>query len=336
MGGTGVAFNLFGKDIYWYGIIIATGLIIAIVLGILEAKKRGYISDLVIDFMFLAVPLAVIGARLYYVTFEWPTFANDPISILYIWQGGLAIYGAVIGGVIAAIIFCRWKKLPFGDLMDIAAPGLVLAQAIGRWGNFANQEAFGAKITNEAWQWFPAAVFIDRLQEYHMATFFYESFLNVLVFITLMLYRKKAKFRGNVFAAYVMLYGFVRFIVESLRTDSLYLIRWGTNVSVNDAVVFDGLRISQVLSLLMIIGAIIYFIVMRKRNPLKEAYEGRYSIGYVAQAPEVLNDEDEDVDDEDNDGNDIGILEKTHKAELNNVLGDTEKADAENTDDTKK
>ena len=282
MGGPGVAFNIFGKDIYWYGIIIAVGLILAIVIGVLEARRKGYISDLVIDFMFLAVPLAVIFARLYYVVFQWETFAANPISMLYIWQGGLAIYGAVIGGVIAAGIFCKWKKVPLGDILDVAAPGLILAQGIGRWGNFANQEAFGARVSDPAWQWFPASVFIDRLGEWHMATFFYESVWNIIAFIIIMFYRKKAKLRGNVFAAYLMLYGFGRLIIESLRTDSLYLIQWATDTSVNDAVVFNGIRISQLLSLVMVLGAIAYFILMNKRNPVEQAYYGRYSIGFKA------------------------------------------------------
>lgn len=287
MSDVGVAIkNIFGtgKDIYWYGIIIAVALIVAIVLGVKEAKRRGYISDLVIDYMFIAVPLAIVCARLYYVAFEWEHFAKNPISILYIWNGGLAILGAVIGGIIAAIIFCKWKKVPFGDLMDIAAPCLILAQAIGRWGNFANQEAYGPIITDANWAWFPAAVYIERLQEWHMATFFYESVWNLIVFVILMFYRKKAKFRGNVFAAYLMLYGLGRAVIEGLRTDSLYLIQWATAKSVNEAIVFNGLRISQVLSLLMVIGAIIYFIVMRKKNPVQEAYFGKYSIGFKEES----------------------------------------------------
>lgn len=296
----GVAFNIFGRDIYWYGIIIAFALIIAIVLGVLEAKRRGYISDLVIDFMFIAVPLAIIGARLYYVVFEWETFAKDPISLLYIWEGGLAIYGAVIGGVIGAAIFCRWKKFPLGGLLDIAAPSLILAQAIGRWGNFVNQEAFGAKITDPAWQWFPVAVYIERLNEYHMATFFYESFLNFIIFIVLMFYRKKAKLRGNVFAMYVLLYGVARFFTEALRTDSLYLIRWVTDVSVNDAVIFNGIRISQLLSLFMIIGAIAYFIIMKKKNPLEEAYCGKYCIGFNKDKAEEETEKEEIKEEQEN------------------------------------
>jgi phosphatidylglycerol:prolipoprotein diacylglycerol transferase len=304
--GPGVAIkNLFGtgKDIYWYGIIIACALIIAIILGIVEARRKGYISDMIIDFMFLAVPLAIVGARLYYVIFEWDMFAGDPVSILYIWNGGLGIYGAVIGGVIAALIFCRWKKIPFGDLMDIAAPSLVLAQGIGRWGNFANQEAFGAKITDPAWQWFPAAVYIQRPvvdgilypAGYYMATFFYESFWDVAVFVILMLYRKKAKFRGNVFAAYVMLYGFGRMIIEGLRTDSLYLIQWSSNVSVNDAIVFNGLRVSQVISLLLVIAGIVYFIMMRRKNPLQEAYYGKYSLDFTEDGIEEPADDATDA-----------------------------------------
>jgi phosphatidylglycerol:prolipoprotein diacylglycerol transferase len=261
-----VAFSIFGKDIYWYGIIIACALIVGVVLGIREAKRRGYRSEMILDFMLIAIPLCIVCARLYYVAFEWPMYAQDPIKIIAIWEGGLAIYGAVIGGLIAAVIFFSWRRVPVGEVMDIAAPSLVIAQAIGRWGNFVNQEAHGVKILDPNWQWFPAGVNIDGL--WYQATFFYESAWNLIVFIVLMLLRKRVKVRGGIFALYVVLYGFGRFWIESLRTDSLY---WG------------GIRVSQALSLVLIIGGILFLVIMKRKNKEYLPYNGIYSVDWTKE-----------------------------------------------------
>lgn len=280
-----VAFEIFGKPIYWYAIIIVCGIIAAFIVASFIAKKKGYNVDLLIDYLLIALPLGVIGARLYYVAFEWARYADNLISILYVWEGGLAIYGAVIGGIIAAVIFCKKKKVPLGDLLDIVAPALILAQAIGRWGNFMNQEAFGAQVTDPGLQWFPFAVFIERLEGWYLATFFYEFLWNLLVFGALMFYThkfSKNSSRGNTMVWYLILYGIGRAFIEGLRTDSLYLIRWGNTQDVFGGIVFDGIRVSQALSLLMIIGGIIYLII-RKKKPLDEVkYEGVYSLEYAA------------------------------------------------------
>jgi phosphatidylglycerol:prolipoprotein diacylglycerol transferase len=265
-----VAFNIFGKDIYWYGIIIALALILGVVLAIIEAKRRGYRSELILDFMLLAIPIGIVCARLYYVIFEWQNYSGNLLKVFAVWEGGLAIYGAIIGGAISAIIFYRWRRVRIGDMLDIAAPSLVIAQAIGRWGNYVNQEAHGGLISNPSWQWFPAGVQIDG--SWYQATFFYESMWNVLVFIALMAVRKKIKVKGGVFALYVALYGFGRFWIESLRTDSLM---------VND------IRVSQVLSVLLFVGGIAYLIIMRARKMTLKPYTGYYSLSWT---PEQIND----------------------------------------------
>lgn len=267
--------NLFGTgiDIHWYGVIIACGLLIGVVLGVMEARRRGYRAEMVLDFMLIAIPICIICARLYYVAFEWAEYADNPISMLYIWNGGLAIYGAVIGGVIAAIIFFAWTRVRVGTMMDIAAPSLILAQAIGRWGNFVNQEAYGNLVTNPKWQWFPAAVQIqDQGNQWFQATFFYESAWNVIVFIVLMLTRKKIKVRGGVFALYLAGYGIGRFFIEGLRSDSLY---WGP------------FRVSQVLSALLVIAAILYLIIMSRRKQVP-AYKGLYDATLTQEQVEEL------------------------------------------------
>jgi len=248
-----VAFEIFGKPIYWYGIIISIGVLIGIYLAMREAKRLQLDSEIIIDFALLAIPLAIVGARVYYVVFQWDAYKNNPIDAIKIWEGGLAIYGAVIGGVIAALIFTRWRKIDFYTLADIVAPSLILGQALGRWGNFFNQEAYGYEVTNPAWQWFPAAVFIEKNQQWHMATFFYESMWNFIVFLFLMFYRKKKKQHGEVFFLYLILYSCGRVVIEGLRTDSLY---WGP------------FRVSQVLSGILIVLGIAMLIVRRRKETI--------------------------------------------------------------------
>lgn len=257
-------FGIQGMDIAWYGIIIAAGIIMGVAVTLSESKRKGYKSDLIFDFLILAIPLAIVCARIYYVAFEWDTYAGDFYKAIAVWQGGIAIYGAVIGGIIAAFIVCKIKKFPLLRLLDITAPGLVLGQAIGRWGNFMNQEAFGNLIINPSRQFFPFAVYIQRLGEWHQATFFYESMWDFGVFILLMFYKKSAKFDGNVFAMYFIAYGIGRFFIEGLRTDSLYVL--------------PGIRISQVLSLVFIAGGIVYILLRRKMRKRDCLYEGKYNI----------------------------------------------------------
>ncbi len=263
-----VAFYIGNMPIYWYGIIIAAGMVVGVLIGIYEAKRKGYRSEMVLDLILIAIPLCIIFARIYYVVFEWDMFSSNLLSVFNIRQGGLAIYGGVIGGVIAAVIFYFWRRVEIGEVMDIAAPGLIIGQAIGRWGNFMNQEAFGPMITDPKWQWFPAAVFIDKLQEYHMATFFYESMWNLIVFAILMLVRKKIKVRGGLFALYAVLYGFGRFWIEQQRMDSLW---WG------------NIRVSEGLSELLVFGGIAYLLYMHFSKREYFAYTGYYELGLTEE-----------------------------------------------------
>ncbi len=287
--------NLFGTgiNIAWYAVIMCVGIIAGTVTAYFLSKKRGFKFDLIIDYLIIAIPLAVICARLYYVVFEWNYyFVEHPEKIVAVWEGGLAIYGAVIGAVIAAVIFCKWKKFPIAHLLDFGGCGLIIGQAIGRWGNFVNQEAFGTAVTNPDFQWFPFAVHIDKIphsidivdeygilvnnfqctEPWHLATFFYESVWNLIVFgVLLWFFYKKAKRPGNVFALYLIGYGIGRTIIEGLRTDSLWLIP-------------GVIRISQVLSLVLVIGSILYLILVRKK-PIAEPYYGPYCLDYAKDAP---------------------------------------------------
>jgi len=257
--------NLFGVEgwnVAWYGIILGLGIIAGLFAAWFETRRQKLKSDILFDFMLWALPLAIVGARVYYVIFEWSEYADNPLTALYIWKGGLAIYGAVIGGFLAAVIFTRRIRFPLYRFIDIVVPGLILGQAIGRWGNFVNQEAFGELIANSKLQFFPLAVYIDRLAEWHQATFFYESMWNLLIFVILILSRKKVKFNGQLMAEYFIGYGFGRFWIEGLRTDSLYL--------------FPGLRVSQALSIALILVGIAMFVFHKKLFPPPKEYEGKY------------------------------------------------------------
>lgn len=250
-----VAFRVFGFEIYWYGIIIACACGLGIWLAYNKAKKCGYDPDFLIDFLFLAIPLSVICARIYYVAFEWEYYADNLLKVFAIRDGGIAIYGAVIGGIISAWLFCKFYKKPkpsFLELCDIAAPSLILGQAIGRWGNFVNQEAYSYIVAPE-WMKFPLAVYIEAIGQWRLATFFYESMWNLLVFIFLMWYSKDKKKSGNVFILYIALYAFGRMFIEGLRVDSLWLIP-------------GVIRISQLLSVILFVGGMIVFYLRNKKE----------------------------------------------------------------------
>lgn len=260
-----VAFTLFGRSVYWYGVLIALAIVLAVLLTMWRFKKNGYNTDVIIDLALVLIPSAIIGARLYYVAFEWEAYASNPISILYIWEGGLAIYGGIIGGVIATLIFCKVRKYKFGVFADAVAPGLALAQGIGRWGNYFNQEAFGIAVRDPDIINFPfLTVKIERTHyvngvlcnaPYHLATFFYESVWDIAVFVVLMLYLRKKRPRGNAFALYMVLYGCGRAWIEGLRTDSLWLV---------DGVV----RVSQALSIVIVIAGLAYFLWNNRKGRL--------------------------------------------------------------------
>lgn len=259
-----VAFEVFGISIYWYGIIIAIGFLLAVMLGMRDSKKFGLEPDNVIDLVLYATPVAIIGARLYYVIFDWESFRYNLLEIFNTRNGGLAIYGGVLGALVVAYFFAKKKKIGVFKLLDFGVPYLVLAQAIGRWGNFINQEAFGANtrlpwgMTSETVRSYlednmmilkSRGITVDPNIPVH-PTFLYESLWNLAVFFFLIWYRKRKKVEGEVFFLYMILYGVGRFWIESLRTDSLML---------------GNLRISQVLAALFAIVLGIVFYIRRKK-----------------------------------------------------------------------
>lgn len=264
-----VAFSVFGHNIYWYGIIIAAGFLLAVAFGLWKAPKFGLDPDQIIDAIYVVVPMAIIGARLYYVVFN-PAVCYEAdgsfsaLRMIAFWDGGLAIYGGVIATVITAFIFCKVRRVDFWSGMDITVYGLLIGQMIGRWGNFVNVEAYGGltdlpwrmssvSIANELWR--------DGLLESNLAyesvldgtlgvhpTFLYESLWNLLGFILLLLLMKAGRrFNGQMFLSYVIWYGLGRAAIEGLRTDSLYFfgtpIRSSQMLGIVSALVAIGLYI---------------------------------------------------------------------------------------------
>lgn len=238
-----VAFTLFGIDVRWYGILIAFGALLAIYFADKLANERKIYKDFINDFSIITLIAGLIGARTYYVIFQWSYYSQHKDEILSIRNGGLAIYGAIIVGIIVAIIFSRVKKIDFWDIADVCAPGLALAQGIGRWGNFINGEAHGGP-TNLPW-----AILVNG-QRVH-PTFLYESILDISIFLFLYFYLDKhEKFRGQLFTTYMILYGIGRFFIEGLRTDSLYI---------------GMFRVSQLVSLVLVAVGIAVSIINRKK-----------------------------------------------------------------------
>lgn len=247
------AVTLFGFPVHFYGIIIVFGVYLAILLSEKREEKMGFEKETVLSIALWALPAAIVMARLYYVLFNFDEYRGNLVSIFNIRAGGMAIYGGLIGGVFAGYAYAKRKKLSFIKLFDLAAPSIALGQAIGRWGNFVNQEAYGIEISNPRLQFFPISVFIERENAYFAATFFYESAWCFLIVILCLLFEKKRlfKFSGSETFFYISMYAFERMIVEGLRTDSLY---------------FGRIRISQLLSVLALFTVVFLLIVKRKKS----------------------------------------------------------------------
>ena len=224
------SFTLFGRTFYWYGVIIAVGFILAMLYCARHCRRCGIEPDTLYDFLIWMIPIAIIGARLYYVIFQWGDYRAHPIDALKIWEGGLAIYGGVIAGLLTGIVWCRKKKIPFGAMADVCAPGLLIGQCIGRWGNFINREAFGRETTAFSRM---GLTLPGRETVYVHPTFLYESLWNFAGFLLLHFWFRKheRKFDGELILLYAVWYGIGRALIEGLRTDSLYITGTGIRVS---------------------------------------------------------------------------------------------------------
>lgn len=249
-----VAFEIGPLSIAWYGIIIATGMLVAILLSSKEADRLNLEKDLMIDLAFWLIPMGLIGARIYYVLFELEHYIQNPLSIFYIWEGGIAIYGGLIGGLLTIIWFAKKRNINIWLMLDIIVPHVMIAQSIGRWGNFVNQEAHGGEVSREFLEGLFLPEFIIEGMHingsYYHPTFLYESIVTLIGFIVLMTVRYKYKglLRGETLSMYLVWYGIGRFFIEGMRTDSLYI---------------GPLRVSQVLSLILVAVGIGIFVYRR-------------------------------------------------------------------------
>ena len=250
------AFVIGNFSVKWYGIIMAVAIILAVSMAIVEGRKRQIESEDFLDLLLWVVPLGYIGARIYYVIFEWSYYSKHLDQIIAIWNGGIAIYGGLIAGLIVLLIFSYRRMLPPFLMLDVITPGVMAAQILGRWGNFFNQEAHGGPTTLHFLQSLHLPDFIINQMKiggtYYQPTFLYESFFNLigLILILILRHRKHLFKQGEVFMLYLGWYSIVRFFVEGLRTDSLYLT--------------SGIRVSQLLSLILFIAVIALFIYRRK------------------------------------------------------------------------
>lgn len=247
-----IAFELGPISVHWYGIIIAVGILMGYFIAQESIKRIGFDKDTLVDIIFWSAIFGFIVARIYFVIFQWPYYAQNLIEIPMIWYGGIAIHGGLIGGFITGIIVCKQKNINPFQIGDVVAPSLILGQGIGRWGNFMNHEAHGGPVSKTVLENLHIPDFIINNMyiegQYYQPTFLYESVWDILGFIALILLRKHLRI-GDTFALYLIWYSIGRFFVEGMRTDSLMLT--------------SDIRVAQVMSIVLIIAGVILMIIRR-------------------------------------------------------------------------
>ncbi len=258
-----VAFSLGPIEVRWYGILIALGIVLAFIVVQKEMMKRGMHPDFLTDLLIWAVPISIISARIYYVIFSWDYYKENLGQIIQIWEGGIAIHGALIGGFITTYVYTKRRGISFWKTVDIAAVGLLIGQIKGRWGNFMNQEAHGGPVSEKFLEttiipdWIMDQMTIEGVT-YH-PTFLYESSWNIVGLIIIILLRKVNLKRGEMFLFYLVWYSIGRFFIEGMRTDSLYVI--------------GELRAAQLVSVTTIIVAVIIFIIRHYGRKVDVSYQ---------------------------------------------------------------
>lgn len=277
-----IAFTLFGRPVAWYGILITCGMILAVLYALHICKFEGISSDDIIDFAFVVIVCGVLGARLYYVIFKWDSYVVTDAqnflmniwetlkNVVAVWEGGLAIYGGIIAGILTALVYARKRKLKFIKLLDILAPCVWIGQVIGRWGNFINMEAYGGETTLP-WRMGLLYSYLDNgvwdVEKYVHPTFLYESLWNLTALVLVLIFYKKKKFDGQICSIYFMWYGFGRMLIEGLRTDSLML---------------GNLRISQGVGFVsLILGIVLTIVFVKKHQSSKAAEDTDYTPVYA-------------------------------------------------------
>ncbi|GAA3403351.1 prolipoprotein diacylglyceryl transferase [Paenibacillus hodogayensis] len=286
-----IAFSLGFITVRWYGIILGSAALVGLWLAVTEGKRFKISPDFFMDLLLIGVPSAIIGARLYYVAFKWDAYKDNLLEIFQIWHGGIAIYGALIGAIVAGYIYFKRKGYNFWRIVDICAPSLIAGQMIGRWGNFVNQEAHGGPVTESFLRsslhlpnWIVDQMYING--QYYHPTFLYESLWNLVGLLLLFWLRRRPFMRaGELFSAYFIWYSIGRFFIEGLRTDSLAFSApewfaslmnglWSPMTLLFEAGSMDygNVRISQLLAILIIIAAVVLIVVRRKKGWSAERY----------------------------------------------------------------
>jgi phosphatidylglycerol:prolipoprotein diacylglycerol transferase len=247
-----IAISIGSIHIHWYGLIISFALLLGFLLVIYQSKKKKIPTEFFLDFFIIGVPVSVIGARIYFVLFNLDYYLQYPLQIIATWKGGLAIHGAIIGGLIVLIILAKRRNLSFLKVVDILAPSFILGQAIGRWGNFINQEAYGGIVSEQFINRFPSFIKSQMFIKgnYHHPTFLYESIWNLIIF-ALLIWFSNRKFikKGDLFFTYLIGYSLGRFFIEDLRTDSL---------------MFLNMQAAQIISVILILFGTTMIVIRHK------------------------------------------------------------------------
>ena len=258
-----VIFEIFGFEIRWYSVLILTGIIVAYSLAYMESKKFQIKKEFLFNLLFWTLIIGIVGARLYYVVFNFDYYKDNLIEIVQVWNGGLAIHGGILFGLITIIFYTRKYKANTWKILDILAPSVVIAQAIGRWGNFFNSEAYGSVVEYKTlvnMKIIPQFV-IDNMYingAYHLPMFYFESISCLIVFIILLINRRRKYVKnGEILSLYLILYGIIRFVIETFRTDSL---------------MFMDLKVAQIVSVIMILTGIIIIIKKHRKPKLDDLY----------------------------------------------------------------
>lgn len=289
-----VAFSIGSIEVRWYGLIIVTGIILAFAYASWRAKQEGIVFDDMIDMALVIVPMGIVCARLYYVLTTLDEY-DSLYEMIAVWNGGLAIYGGIFGGILGIFIVSKWKKLKFTKALDCIAPGVMIGQLLGRWGNFFNGEAYGATPTEGSLFYFMRMGLQHEgwsKEYFYQPTFLYESLWNLTGFLIINAIYKKKKFDGQIVLMYLTWYGFGRMLIEGLRTDSLYV---------------GPFRISQLIGFLCFaagLGALIFFGIRAKKAALVATADGTLTESSFSALAEDMTADNEKTNESEDNGND--------------------------------
>lgn len=272
-----VAFTIGGKPVYWYGIIIAAGFVLGVLYAVMRAKRERLPVDTILDLVLWGLPVSIVCARIFYVLGDPSVLAGGFWKIIAIWEGGIAIYGAIIGAVIVGVTYCIRKKLDMGKVFDVCAPGLMIGQIIGRWGNFVNAEVFGGPTDALFGMSINGGASVQPL-------FLYESVWMLLGLIGLLLYQNHKRRNGEIFTLYIIWYGLGRMVMESLRQEEYVLKLFGMPLS----------QITAVLTVLAAVGVLLY-LYLKKKPASKEEARAEQDCGEEAKPERGGQDSEEDA-----------------------------------------